>query len=44
MCQRERNKGGVAERIGPIAEGVKEPDKMEAGLLLANYCKMAWRK
>lgn len=42
MCHRK--KGSVAGGIGPIAVGVKEPDKMEAGLLLANYCKMARRK
>lgn len=32
------------EGIGPIAEGAKVLDKVEAGLLLANYCKMARRK
>lgn len=36
--------GSLTEGIGPIAKGVKEPDKMEAGLLLANYCKIARRK
>lgn len=34
-----KTKGREAEGIGPIAEGVKEPDKMEGGLLLTNYCK-----
>lgn len=32
-------KCGAAEGTGPIAEGVKEPDKMEGGLLSVNDCK-----
>lgn len=45
MSQRkEKKKGAAAGGIGPIAEGVKGPDKMEARLLLANYYKMARRK
>lgn len=32
-------KCGAAEGTGPIAEGVKEPDKMEGGLLSVNDSK-----
>lgn len=32
---------GAAKGIGPIAKGAKGLDKMETGLLLANYC--GWR-
>lgn len=32
-------KCGAAEGTGPIAEGVKEPDKTEGGLLSVNECK-----
>lgn len=42
MCHTEKGWSGWRDR--PIAEGVKKPDKMEAGLLLPNYCKMARRK
>lgn len=35
----QRGKCGAAEGTGPIAEGVKEPDKMEGGLLSVNDCK-----
>lgn len=35
---------GSSEGIGPIAEGVKEPDKMEAGLLLTNDSRKTTRK
>lgn len=36
----QRGKCGAAEGTGPIAEGVKEPDKMEGGgLISVNDCK-----